>query len=57
MNELQNKPKLSTSAAEPDFINEFFFDENNLPHWIAQMKHGNILMKIIYYFLISLRLS
>lgn len=57
MNESQNKPKLSTSAAETDFINEFFFDENSLPHWIAQMKHGNILMKIIYYFLISFRLS
>lgn len=57
MNELQNKPKLNTGAAEPDFINEFFFDENNLPRWIAQIKQGNILMRILYYFLVSLRLS
>lgn len=57
MNELLHESKLDTSASAPDYVNEFFFDENNLPSWLAQIKQGNILMRILYYFLVSLRLS
>lgn len=57
MNELLHESKLDTSASAPDYVNEFFFDESNLPSWLAQIKQGNILMRILYYFLVSLRLS
>lgn len=57
MNDISNIPQLSTSASAPDYIDEFFFDESNLPSWLSKLKHGNILIRFLYYFLVSLRLS